>query len=145
MQERWREYFRFLDQLGRTLDQLAELAKEKTAAARRDDLLAVEACMKKEQALGLTLRGMDRKREQMLDGLGLRNVKLSALSRSCPRELQGEARAAAETLHDRYMLYRSAADVARDTLECNLHQIEKIIGSGADALENGAHAADFRV
>ena len=133
MYEAYREYFAFMDQLGRKLEELTALAREKTEAVRRDDLLAVDGCMKREQALSLSLRAMDRKREKLLERLGLRDVTLSGLAQGCPEDIRGEAKAAAERLRDRYTLYRSASDVARTTLECNLHQIERLMADEADA------------
>lgn len=143
MYEAYREYFGFMDELGKLLDQLAELAKEKTAAVRRDDLLAVDNCMKQEQALSLSLRTMDKKRETLLAGLGLRDVTLSGLAQHCPEEIRQEAYSAAEKLRDRYALYKSASDVARTTLECNLHQIEKMLADEGDPSIGGS-IADIR-
>ncbi len=144
MLDAFREYFDFMEQLGRLLEQLTELEKEKTAAVRRDDLLGVDNCMKQEQALSLTLRAMDRKRETLLAGMGLRDVALSGLVQNSPEELRPEARAAAEKLRSRYVLYRSAADVARTTLECNLHQIERLLADEAYAPANRGSIADIR-
>jgi len=144
MYEAYREYFAFMEQLGKTLDQLTELAKEKTVAVRRDDLLAVDECMKREQALGLSLRAMDKKRDKLLAAIGLENVTLSGLAQHCPEELQQEARSAANRLRDRYDLYRSASDVARTTLECNLHQIERMMADEADAPLGSGTIADIR-
>ena len=143
MYEAYRAYFAFMEQLGKALDQLTELAKEKTAAVRRDDLLAVDSCMKQEQALGLSLRAMDKKRDTLLAAMGLENVTLSGLVQHCPEEIRTEAKAAADKLRDRYELYRSASDVARTTLEVNLHQIEKMMADEADAPVGGA-IADIR-
>lgn len=144
MYEAYREYFGFMEQLGGLLDKLTELAREKTAAVRRDDLLAVDGCMKREQALSLSLRAMDKKREALLAGLGLRDVSLSAFAQRCPEEIRPEAQRAAEQLRSRYVLYRSAADVARTTLECNLHQIEKLLADQAVAPMEGGSIADIR-
>ena len=144
MYEAYREYFAFMEQLGKTLDQLTELAKEKTVAVRRDDLLAVDDCMKREQALGLSLRAMDKKRDKLLAAIGLENVTLSGLAQHCPEELQQEARTAAAQLRDRYDLYRSASDVARTTLECNLHQIERMMADEGDAPLGSGTIADIR-
>lgn len=144
MYEAYREYFGFMEELGQLLDQLAELAKKKTAAVRRDDLLAVDECMKQEQALSLTMRTMDKKREKLLSNLGMQDVSLAGLAQNCPEEIRQEAKAATEKLHDRYVLYRSAADVARTTLECNLHQIEKMLADQADAPLGGGSIADIR-
>lgn len=144
MYEAYREYFGFMGELGGLLDQLTELEKEKAAAVRRDDLLAVDNCMKQEQALSLSLRAMDKKRESLLAGMGLKDVSLSGLAQHCPEELQREARAASEELRARYMLYCSASDVARTTLECNLHQIERMLTDEADAPVGGGTIADIR-
>lgn len=143
MYEAYREYFGFMEQLGKLLDQLTELAQEKTAAVRRDDLLAVDNCMKQEQALSLSLRTMDRKRETLLSAMGMQDISLSNLAQHCPEEIRQEAREAAEKLRSRYVLYRSAADVARTTLECNLHQIEKMLADEGDAPPGGT-IADIR-
>ena len=140
----YREYFAFMDQLGGTLEELTKLAKEKTVAVRRDDLLAVDECMKREQALGLSLRAMDKKRDKLLAAIGLENVTLSGLAQHCPEELRQEARAAADKLRERYGLYRSASDVARTTLECNLHQIERMMADEADAPLGSGTIADIR-
>ena len=144
MYEAYREYFGFMDQLGGLLDKLTELAKQKAAAARRDDLLAVDNCMKQEQALSLSLRTMDTKRVALLAGIGLEEVSLSGLAQHCPEELRREARDASEELRTRYVLYRSASDVARTTLECNLHQIERMLADEADAPVGGGTIADIR-
>ena len=144
MYEAYREYFAFMDQLGGTLEELTKLAKEKTVAVRRDDLLAVDECMKREQALGLSLRAMDKKRDKLLAAIGLENVTLSGLAQHCPEELRQEARAAADKLRERYGLYRSASDVARTTLECNLHQIERMMADEADAPLGSGTIADIR-
>jgi vacuolar-type H+-ATPase subunit I/STV1 len=132
-----------MDSLGELLEQLTELEKEKAAAVRRDDLLAVDECMKKEQVLSLTLRTMDKKRDTLLAGMNLRNVRLSDFEQKCPEELRKEAHDACEKLRTRYMLYRSAADVARTTLECNLHQIERMLADEAESPAGGA-IADIR-
>ena len=144
MYEAYREYFGFMGELGKLLDRLTELAKEKAAAVRHDDLLTVDNCMKQEQVLSLSLRAMDKKREALLAGMGLKDVALSDLAQHCPEEIRREARDASEELRTRYMLYRSASDVARTTLECNLHQIERMLADEADAPVGGGTIADIR-
>jgi hypothetical protein len=42
------------------------------------------------------------------------------------------------------MLYRSASDAARTTLELNLHQIERMLADEADAPLGGGTIADIR-
>ena len=144
----YQAYFQFLGELGKALEQLTAINREKTEAVRRDDLLRVNDCMKREQVLGLTLRSMEVRREKMLAGLGLAGSSLSALAERCPPELRPEARAASDRLRRQYAIYQSAADVARMTLECNIHELEKIMEkqgvdpAAAGPLERGL--ADIR-
>ncbi len=143
MKEVFERYFEFLGKLGGTLDQLTELARRKNAAAQRGDLLGVDECMKHEQALSMALRGMDAKREKLLAELGLSGLPLSALVGNTPVPLRAEAKRASDSLRAKFEVYRSAADAARTTLECNLHEIEKYL----EQTNNGAPAgsvADIR-
>lgn len=134
MEGLYEEYLKFLESLGQTLEQLTELAMEKADAVRKDDLVRLNACMNREQALSLALRSMDRKRETLLKQMGLEDVTLSGLAGRYPPALQARAREVAGRTQDQYRIYASAAEVAQTTLECNLHQIEKILAeqSGGD-------------
>ena len=123
----YQDLFEFLDKLGGKLDELTELQKEKTRAVRMDDLLAVNECMKKEQVISLSLRGMEIQREKLLRELGLEKFPLSAMPEHGPSEVRAEARRAAQRLRDRYLIYKSAAQTSRSALEMNLHQIEKML------------------
>ena len=138
--------FEFLDKLGGKLEELTELQKEKTRAVRLDDLMAVNECMKKEQVLSLSLRGMEIQREKLLKELGLEKFPLSAMPEQCPPEIRAEARAAAQRLRDRYLIYKSAAQTSRSALEINLHQIEKMIAEKerGDAPQPMGNMADIR-
>ena len=120
-------YLDLLRELSGHLDRLAALAQEKADAARQDDLLALDEVLKQEQAMTLTLRGLEQRRQKLLPQLGLKDTKLSGLLSKCPPELQDEAREATEELRRSYQVYRSCADMARNTLELTLHQIEKIV------------------
>lgn len=135
-------YLSLLREISRTLVSLTETAHQKIAAVRQDDLAALNECIKREQALSLSLRGFEQKRAAATQALGLGSVPLSGLAAHCPTELQPEAKAAAEELLQNYQLYRSAAEVARSTLECNLHQIEKILAaSGEEDVAGVGYAA----
>ncbi len=124
--ELWREYLGQLEKLAKTLEQLTEVQREKTAAVGRGDLDAVDACMKREQAFSLNLRGFDQKREKMLAGLGLTGTRLDQLEARAPAEVSLETKRVVEKVRQQYKVFRSAADVARTALECNLHEIEKL-------------------
>lgn len=132
-------YLALLRELGGHLDRLAALAQEKADAARQDDLLALDEVLKQEQAMTLTLRGLEQRRQKLAAGLGLEGTGLSGLPGKCPPELQDEARGVVEALRRSYQVYRSRADMARNTLELALHQIDKFFAAaGVDPAQAGA-------
>lgn len=145
----WRDYLGLMVSLTHTLEELTRVEREKNDAASQGNLAGVEACMKKEQVLSLTLRGYDQKRDAMLAALDLRGVTLSQLESRCPEELRLETKAVVEELRRQYALFQAASEVARDTLECNLRAIERIqavqAGDAAQAAESRkGRQTDFR-
>ena len=149
MNEIYEAYFTLLGKIGELLDRLSELARTKNVAAQRGDVLTVNECMKEEQSIGLTLRRIDQQRDKLLATLGLQGVPLSALPRRCPPEQRQAARAAVDSLLNKCNLYRSAADAARATLECSLHNVEKLIetttpGGELQPRKRGGVFTDFR-
>lgn len=127
MEAHYLSYLALLDELGDHLDRLSELARQKAAAVRQDDLAALNEVLKQEQAISLSLRGLEQKRLALFSQLGLDGVPLSGLADHCPPALKARAKESAEGLLQRYQIYHSASEVARNTLECNLHEIEKVI------------------
>lgn len=141
----WQDYLKLLDSLGDTLEKLTEIERIKTAAVGKGDLDGVEACMKQEQVISLSLRGMDQKREKLLARLGLTGVPLRELEARGPRESHMETRRTVEALRRKYEVFQSASEVARNTLECNLHAIEQVQrAKEAPSPEERPRQADFR-
>ena len=138
MTQAYTDYLALLSQLSEHLGQLAETAREKTAAVRGDDLMALDRILNREQALALALRGLEQKRLKLLAGMGLGDIPLRELAAKYPPELRLQARRAAEELQRRYQVYQSAAEVARSTLEVNLHEIEKLLGEAGAGQAPGA-------
>ncbi len=139
------EYLQFLNKLADILRKLTDIEKEKCGAIKKDDLLKIDDCMKREQVLSLSLRSMDRQREKMLSGLGLTGVTLSGLAAHSPPELRQEAKDTAENLQRQFSIYRSAAQTAFRMLEINLHEIEKYTGvEAADNIVPISPVADIR-
>ena len=148
-QTTWQGYLELLRGLTKTLERLTGVEETKTAAVSRGDLAGVEACMKQEQALSLSLRSVDIRRETMLRDLGLEGVSLSGLLDHAPPELRMETKATAEGLRQQYSVFQAASQVARNTLECNLRAIEQLqaqrMGDDAQVKElRNARQTDFR-
>ena len=142
-----------MQDLTKTLTQLTAVQKDVASAVHTDDLTALGECMKKENALALTLRNIDQKREKIQQQLGLEGVKLSELpGKVSDEEARPKVKQAAEELQAQYRVMRSATEVARSALECSLYEVESMMTKmGIDprqveqqpASSNGAHT-DFR-
>ena len=133
-------YLALLNELSSSLDQLSQLARQKTQAVQRDDLIGLDEALKQEQAMTLSLRGLEQKRLKAVSQLDLEGSSLSSLASRYPDAMQIQARQTAEKLLRSYQEYRCAAEVARNTLELNLH--EKIIAaSGVDTAGSPGYAA----
>lgn len=146
MEQQYSAYLDVLDGLSRDLDQMADLCREQSDAVRRDDLIGLDGVMKREQVVGLSLRGREQKRQKLALQLGLDGSRLSALPRLVPESLLPRTQESVERLKRSYDSYQDAAQVARHTLEINLHEIEKIIAAhGIDPAENAGYAAEASV
>lgn len=133
MSDRYSAYLELLDRITAELRSLSELGGEKAAAVHSNDLLALDKVMRQEQALSLSFRGLEQKKDTLLRELGLETVPLSALPDHFPPELRMQAGKCIEALQEQYKVYKATAEVARNTLECNLHEIEKLLDA-QDAL-----------
>lgn len=123
----YEDYLQYLMDLADIMDQLTEVTRQKNKAARLGDLVAVEDMMKREQVFSMTLRGMDIKRDKMLKEMGLEGVPLSGLAERYPPELFDKARKTAEHAMQRYTVFKSASETARVTMECALHDIDRML------------------
>jgi len=123
------EYLDLLEKLTENLEQLCTFEKQKTAAVKRDDLQALNDIMKQEQVLALAFRGQEQKRDALLKELQMGDVRLHDVYRHYPADMQIQAKKTTEALHRQYQIYQCASEVARNTLECNLREIEKILES----------------
>ena len=123
----YQDYLGLLEDLRRVLDQLTGVTQKKLQAARQDDLAALNKCIKQEQAMSLSLRSIDRKRDDMLARLGLTQVPLVQLAGRYPEALRPQAKETTEALHRSYETYRSASEAARVVMERALHDIDRML------------------
>lgn len=145
----WQDYLRLLEQLTRTIHQLTGIEQSKIRAASQGNLEELETCMRQEQAMSLSLRGHDQKRDALLARMGLTGVPLRELERHAPVDLLMETKRVAETLRREYGLFQTASQVARNTLECNLRMIEKaraqLEGEAPPPGENGDQPSQYEL
>lgn len=141
----FKELAGLLDKLSGTLEKLTETQRAVIQAVRADDLVALNECMKKQQTLSLSLRGLNQKRERIQKALGMENVKLKDLLAHTPNsEERNLLRVSIDKLTSEYRVMQSASEAARSRLECGLHEVDKRIASmGLDTKQmSGAPLTD---
>lgn len=114
-----------LEQLSQVFDQLETLEREKAAAVGAQDLERLDQCMKQEQAVSLTLRGVEQKRASLWKELGVQAVPLRELPGHFPPEKRPEARRVVNRLLEQYQTLRSAQEPTRILMEHRIHLIEE--------------------
>lgn len=141
MNNPFNEYLLLLDQIRSELEHLTKLEQEKTEAVRNNDLLALDQVIRQEQAASLAFRGLEQKQLTLLHTIGLEHVALSSLAENFPPDMRLEAKQTVENLQTQYQIYCSCSEVARNTLECNLHEIDKIIAKSIHPVEGPGYQA----
>ena len=86
--ELYEQYLQLLAEIEGVITQLNEVEKRKIDAVHKDDLLAVDECIRQEQAISLTMRSLESRRRKQLTELGLSEVKLSGLAAAFPADLR---------------------------------------------------------
>ena len=107
MMEAYQNYLSLLGELAGTLEALSQVERNKTQAVRKDDLAGLNECIKQEQTASLQLRGLDKKREQALEALGLGQIPLGQLPQHYPEPLRLEAKRVVEHLQQQYQPLRT--------------------------------------
>lgn len=121
------DYLAFLRQLIPILEQLTAVEQRKLAAVQADDLPAVNDCMKEEQALSMTLRGLEQKRARLRAELSLPEMRLRELPQHCPPELAAETAQVVDAVLGKSQVLSSAQKAARTVMETRLHRIDKAL------------------
>jgi FlgN protein. len=109
------------------LDNLADVQQEKLNAVHKKDLIALDKCMKQEQAAIMKSKSLDKKREGILLDLGFGGLsykqileKLSEEKRAVAAPLFHKLKTSTDNFNDLNGLIKTA-------IEVNLHSINKTL------------------
>lgn len=133
------QYLKFLDELRQELDALTGVEQRKISAVQHYDLAELNECMKQEQAMSLSLRGLERKRDTLQAALGLEHVLLRDLPQRCPPAYRAQTSRAVEMIQHSYQILNSAQTAARTLMETQLHMVEKELTQQGVDLELEEH------
>ncbi len=158
----FKAYLQLLRELTKVIDQLGMLARRKLEEVRANNVQGVDDCIRQEQVLSLSLRGLEQRREKALKAMGLEGLRLHGLVTHAPDALRQETVEVSNALFDSYETYCRASSAARSGLERVLHQIDRMMAeqpelsrpaggvrpnprqSAEEAPPIGGHGADFK-
>lgn len=162
-QTMFKAYLGILRELAKVIRQLTEQARQKLQEVRADNVKGVDDCIRQEQVLSLSLRGLEQRRDKALKALGLGGVPLSGLIEHAPPELRTETVETVRELRGSYESYTAASSAARAALERVLHQVDRMLAEEKQAVQAreavhqnprqtdeppapppGGHGADFK-
>lgn len=107
---------------------LVQVEQIKLEAAKKNRITFVEDCMNKEQAAILKLRGLDKKREDCQERLGMKGDTFQQiLSKVSEDEARNRLKELFDGLTYQVRLFQEISDSARTMIEINLHMIDKAI------------------
>lgn len=108
-------------------DEHLPLEEEKLRAVQDDDVAAVEDCMKREQAVVLKLRGLEKKREEIQKSNGWEGKTFREIIEMIPQEKQSVYKQLLERLENSMSLFQNTNESALDTLRIHQREIEKVM------------------
>lgn len=121
----YEQYLAFLEELLQELNQLTQVGKEKLMAVQNHELDTLNECIKQEQAISLTLRGLEQKRTKVLAAIGCENVPLSEMPRRCPENYRARTQELVDRLLTADQVLKSVQTPSRTIMERDLRAIRK--------------------
>ncbi len=102
-------------------DDLMPVEEAKLRAASRYSVAELEDIMKREQVAILRLKGLDKKREEVLAARGLPGLSLREILGKLPGEEREELAPLYEELERRFSLYKTLSEDINELLRNNIH------------------------
>ena len=121
----YEQYLSFLEELLREMNHLTEIGRQKLEAIQNHELDALNECIKQEQAISLTLRGLEQKRGKLLAAIGCENVPLSEMPHRCPEQYRSRTQELVNQLLMADKVYKSVQTPSRTIMERDLRSIRK--------------------
>lgn len=117
------EFENILNEIIVFFDEIIDVENEKFNATLNNKVIIVEDCIKKEQALLLRLKGLDKKREIMQNKLGYNNMTFREIINNIPDNYKEKFQELFNTIQYRLKSYKEISKTAQSALEDSLYNI----------------------
>lgn len=110
-------------------DSLAAIEQQKLDAVAKDKVSFVEECMNKEQAAILKLRGLELRREQEQERLGMKGFSFRQILEAVSEEERSPLKELFDRLSASVGAFQSVSASAKELIEIKLHSFSQILGT----------------
>lgn len=114
-----------LQETNHFLMEVTQVEQKKYEATLENNVLVVEDCMKKEQALLLRLKGLDKKRERALQALGKPDATFREMIATLPETERAPLENMFAQMQQNLKKYKEVERNAQNALEVHVHCIDK--------------------
>ncbi|WP_349946695.1 flagellar export chaperone FlgN [Lacrimispora sp. BS-2] len=122
------DFIAVIEDMIQLFQDLVSVEQVKLEAVKKNRVTYVEDCMNKEQAAILKLRGLDKKREDCQERLGMKGDTFQQiLSKVSEDDGRNQLKELFDRLSRQVRLFQEISDGARAMIELNLHMIDKAI------------------
>ena len=136
-----KELLKILEDTTKFLQEISVVEEEKFQAAMKQQILTLEECIKKEQALVLRSKGLDLKRAAVQKAMGVETLTLKQIIEAADAADKAPLQAAFSELEKALNTYQEIYHRAKTAIEVNLHrvntQLEKMTGAVPSYSEQG--------
>lgn len=114
-----------LEETNHFLLEVTQVEQKKYEATLENNVIVVEDCMKKEQALLLRLKGLDKKRERALQTLGKPDATFREVIATLPEAEKAPLENMFAQMQQNLKKYKEVETNAQNALEFHVHCIDK--------------------
>ncbi len=123
------DFQKVLTEINLFVQDLTAVEQEKFEAATANNILIIEDCIKKEQALLLRSRGLEQKREHLLKAMGAEKMTLRQLMDSVSSMEKSQLAPLCHALDESLAKYQEVYHNAKLSIEANLHRVNTALES----------------
>lgn len=119
------ELMTILQETNHCLLEVTDVEQRKYEATLKNNVVSVEDCMKEEQVLLLKLKGLDKKREKVLQTFGKEDATFREVIEDLPEDQKIPLESLFQQMQTNLKKYKEVERNARSALEFHLHEIDK--------------------
>ncbi len=119
------KFQKVIEDLIEVFKDLTAIANIKLRAARENKTATIDECMTKEQSLILTIRGLDKKREDIQEEFGFKGLSFKEILEKVSQEEKECLAPLFDVLSREIQMFSSVNDDVNNIISINLREIQK--------------------